>query len=576
MTTIEKPTAATEQAEDTTTPATPAELHTVVPVPLDPDRAALLRAELAADPDARPTIKINPHHVVIGANVRDLKSAMASLTTEYVEDVRGRGFVQLPSAFLRPDGLVQLIDGQRRILGARRAGLESVPVALEPEPEGSEDEQRAAILVDQVRANVHREELTPEQIYAAQEELIGLELPARVKSKRLRDLGVKDRKVAAAMQTLTTSGEARKVAAAGQMNLLHAAQAVEFEDDPRAFAVLKAASRVGSARFVAALEEEREDRRVKALRTEEAARYAARGFDVFEYRPHESLYKDAMPMDQLRTASGKELIKADIAPSRWAVYIRHHEVVVLEATREEINRHTVDVRTYNDPDQEAREGYHHARDVRTEERLTPLYYCLDYRAAGFTRVKPATRADKAGITAAQVGKLNAEARWDTIARRAFVIEWLTTAPKALPFDALAWRTRLEAAAPEIFNETAARETAAELLGVDRRKLKDGTVFDKMTKPVQLHMISIGLGIGAIEARMQRNDKDASYWRIATHSFQSGNATLYVAYLRLLESLGYPLGIMDRVTLADLSPEDALSEIAAKKAAAEAEATANAA
>ncbi|MFE3280620.1 hypothetical protein [Nocardia sp. NPDC059239] len=579
MTTIEKPTTATES--ETIAPATGEEWVTVVPVPLAPERAEAIRAELAADPTAHIPIKVHPAHVVIGANPRELANALASLTEDYVESVKA-GYKQLPSAFLRRDGIVQIIDGQRRILGARKGDMTTVPVLLEKAPEGTEDQQRAANLVDQVTANVKRVELTHAEIYGAQEELAGLDLPAREKTQKLRELGITDRKQAEALRRLSQTGEARSRVMAGQMDLLHAAQAAEFEDDPDAFNELRWASGFSNSRFVAKLEELREQRRVNAARAAEATGYRARGFQILERWPHESQYKECMPLEQLRTADGNQPTAADIAPSQWAVYIAHTEAVVLIESGEEIDERRVDVATHNDPEREAREGYYHANQVRTEDRLTPHYFCLDYQRAGFTRVKPGHSNQKSGITSTQVSVLNKQARYDTIARRNAAAEWLTKTPKdktakekkqaaALLFAARKWRGALEGAVPGIFDDTGARAISAEVLGIPVSTINDGSAVAKMTRPDQLDKYEIGLAMGAIERLMHRDaDKPAtaSYWRIAQERpgiYFTIDMTISRPYLRLLASLGHPLGIMDRVTLGELSLEDALTEIASQKA-----------
>ncbi|MBU3063210.1 hypothetical protein KO481_16950 [Nocardia sp. NEAU-G5] len=581
MTTIEKTTTTTEPDTGTTPPAASEDWMKTVPVPLDPERIAAIGAALAADPEARIPEKVNPKHVVIGSNPRELANALASLTEDYVESVKA-GYRQLPSAFLRPDGIVQIIDGQRRILGARKGRLTTVQVLLQKAPEGTADQQRAALLVDQVPANVHHVELTKAELYAAQEELAGLDLPAREKTAKLRALGITDRKQAQALRTLSGSTEARNRAIDGQMNLLHAADAAEFDDDPDAMNELRYASRAGNGRFVAKLEELREERRVTALRDAEAASYRQRGFRILEHHPREADHKQCTPLAQLRTAESTEPTEADIAPSQWAVYLAHHEVSVLTATGQEIEERRVDLATHGDPEREAREGFYHARDVRSEDRFTPLYYCLDYRRAGFTRVKPG-RSEQTGITAAQVGKLNKQAMYDTIARRKSAAEWLQkTAPKAgtkeakaypaLLFEARKWRSALESALPGIFDDAGARAISAELLGIPASKIKDGSAIAKMTKPAQLDKYEIGLAMGAIERLMQREisePRTANYWRIAqqrSHIHNMIDMTISRPYLSLLASTGHKRGIMDRVTLGETSLEDALTEIATRPAA----------
>ncbi|MFE3105315.1 hypothetical protein [Nocardia tengchongensis] len=582
----ETSTATTEPDTGTVAPATGFDWVTVVPVPLSPEKAEAIRAQFAADPTAYIPIKVHPMHVLIGANPRELANALESLDDKYVESVKA-GYKQLPSAFLRNDGVIQVKDGQRRILGARKGEMTSVPVVLEKAPEGTEAQQLAAVLVDQVTANVERVELTAAEIFGAQATLVGLDLPAREKRERLRALGITDRKQADALRTLAaTDGKARSKAMAGQMDLLHAADAAEFDDDPDAFNELRYASNRGNAQFVAKLQELREDRRIKAARAVEAARYEQRGFRILERYPNVNQQtKELVPAEDLRTAEGNTPVSADIAPSQWAVYLSHRDATVLAESGEEINADLIDPDTEDNPEHEAREGYYHASKVRTEDRFTHRLFCLDYRRAGFTRVKPGQTSKKpGGITGTQVGVLNKQASNDTVARRTFAAGWLTKTPKemkpqekkqaaALLFAVRKWRASLESALPAIFDDRGARAIAAELLGIPVSKINDGSAVAKMTRPDQLDKYEIGLAIGAIERCLHRDTtqpRTASYWRCA----QKGDVRAFAVsetishpYLKLLASLGHELRLMERVTLGDVSPEDALTEIAAKKATA---------
>ncbi|MCX4099123.1 ParB/Srx family N-terminal domain-containing protein [Nocardia sp. alder85J] len=570
MTTIEAP-ASTAPAEQHATPAEqPAAGPT--PVPLPADVAAALRAaiadRIAKGEPARVQYALNPNHVDFGANVRD--DAAATITPEYVASIKRR-ILQTPTAYLRDDNIVQVIDGQRRTLGARAAGLTTIDYLIGPMPEGTADARRATEIVDQVEANEERVNLTRSQVYAAQEELAGLNLPAPEKTKALRHLGI-GAKEAKAMRTLNGAGKARDSAISGDLDLLQAAQALEFEDDPGALHELTIAARRGT--FDGALVRLRKERQVRARRAEIAAPYAQRGFRILTHYPYESERKQLVPIEELRTPEGAQVTEADIAAAQWAVYVRPAKQTVHATTGEPIDEDDIDDATYEDPDRDPAEGKHHARDVRVEEFFRVDLFCHDPKRAGLRKVKETTASGRS--TARTAAIINAEARDDTDARRAFVAEWLKKTPKTVPTDMQLWRLRLEGAAPEIFKEYTARTTAATLLGIPTEKFRDGTAFDGISV-ARAQMIGIGLAMGAIEGRMQPRTDKPHYWHIALpqdHVYSTVDRGLSKTYLLQLISLGYVPGIAERLTLAEITVDQAVAEITAKKAAREGQNTAD--
>jgi hypothetical protein len=237
-------------------------------------------------------------------------------------------------------------------------------------------------------------------------------------------------------------------------------------------------------------------------------------------------------------------------------------------TGEPIDNDDIDGDTYDDPDRAAAEGKHHARDVRVADYYRVDYYCRDHRRAGLRKAKETTASGRSAVRTAAI--INAEARDDTDQRRAFVAAWLKKTPRTVATDVQMWRLRLEGAAPEIFKEYTARSTAAELLGIPSEKMRDGTAFDGISV-ARAQMIAIGLAMGAIEGRMQPRTDKPHYWQIAipqNHVHVTVDRGLSKTYLRQLISLGHVPGIAERLTLGEITVDQAVSEIAAKKAARE--------
>ncbi|MET8427753.1 hypothetical protein [Nocardia sp. NPDC004860] len=277
----------------TTKTKTPAELTAEAeaafePVALSEEAAADLRARIAASKTGCVLHEIDPRHVDVRGNVRNRQDGPdeddteepPKIDAEYVESVKER-LLQVPSAYLLPNNTFRVGDGQRRTLAARAAGLETIEYVVEL-PDDSEAMQRAAELVGGVKANNERQALTDAHVYHAQEQLAGLDLPAKTKAKALRDLGIraKDAKV---INTLRGAGKARQTAISGELDLIQAADAREFEDDPVAMQrLINAAS---WDRFPSELAVLREQRRVKAILEEAAAPYARRGFRILPARP---------------------------------------------------------------------------------------------------------------------------------------------------------------------------------------------------------------------------------------------------------------------------------------------------
>ncbi|RII94847.1 ParB/RepB/Spo0J family partition protein [Clavibacter californiensis] len=94
---------------------------------------------------------VDPTTLVIEANVRP----SAALTVEFIQSIRARGFITPVLARRDEHGNVLVRAGQRRTLGAREAGVATIPVYVI-----DADETTADRIVQQMIENDRREAMT--------------------------------------------------------------------------------------------------------------------------------------------------------------------------------------------------------------------------------------------------------------------------------------------------------------------------------------------------------------------------------------------------------------------------------
>ena len=173
--------------------------------------AALTKAdEATAAPGAatatasRECIEVDPTTLIIGDNVR----AAAHLDRRFLASLREYGVMEPIHVTRADDGTLTVKRGQRRTLGAVKAGLATVPVLL---VDGDSDE--ADRITKQWHENERRDSLADTDRLAAVEQLTILGVPAGSIAKRL---GTPKKQVEAAF---TTSGSEKAKAAVRKHSL---------------------------------------------------------------------------------------------------------------------------------------------------------------------------------------------------------------------------------------------------------------------------------------------------------------------------------------------------------------------
>ncbi|MGY1969665.1 hypothetical protein ACW9HH_36050 [Nocardia gipuzkoensis] len=558
MTTIEMPGRTDDPAQpdqatapDPVTTAAPASADTEVPTAGGVPISELL-AQLEASPIGRIVIGVDPNEVVFGDNIR----TEASITPEFIDSIREHELVQLPTAFINDDSKVQILVGQRRILAAREAGYNPCPIVLSRKPQGSAAEAAAEVIGVQWEENEARENMTTGHKLGAVERCLNLGVTPNKIAKKLTGITKRD---VLAVKALQESQQARTVAAAGALDFTQAQTVMEFEDNPEVVDRLINAAARGDAEFIRAVESERTARRVEAARIEAVKQYQKRGFTILDREPYWDEEKKKPPLSKLRTVTGEPVAEADMVPEHWGVVLKHNGLrLVVASTGEEIDDEHIEP----DPSAELKEGMRYAADVIAEDAFTPHFFCLNKKAAGLVYhefpSRPFVSPSEKSAQNNRSRQLNELARIDTVARRNFVTEWLRKSPTK---DAIIWRAQLDWADPGIFDDNMAPEIAAELLGVSAEKLRNGNGFARVSIE-RANAIMIGKGMGAVEARMQPNEKTPRYWRAVENEHVFGYTVgtgVFVPYLKLLRKLGHTLGPVDRYVIGEITDTEALAE-----------------
>ena len=148
---------------------------------------------------SRECIEVDPTTLIIGDNVR----AAAHLDRQFLASLREFGVMDPIQVTRDQDGTLTVKRGQRRTLGAVKAGLASVPVLVV-----DQDDDEADRIVKQWHENERRDALTDTDRLAAVEQLTILGVPAGNIARRL---GTPKKQVEAAV--VANGSETAKTAA---------------------------------------------------------------------------------------------------------------------------------------------------------------------------------------------------------------------------------------------------------------------------------------------------------------------------------------------------------------------------
>ena len=204
-----------------------------------PAQQSTIDAVAVTEPGTRECVEVDPTTLIIGDNVR----AAAHLDRQFLASLREYGVMNPIQATRADDGTLTVKRGQRRTLGAVKAGLTTVPVLVV-----ADDTDEADRIVKQWHENERRDALTETDRLAAVEQLTILGVPAGNIARRL---GTPKKQVEAAVQA-NGSDLAKTAARKHALTLTDAALIAEFEDDEATVKdILRAVKDGGSAEHVA-------------------------------------------------------------------------------------------------------------------------------------------------------------------------------------------------------------------------------------------------------------------------------------------------------------------------------------
>ena len=166
---------------------------------------------------------LDPHSLEVGDNVREY----ANLNKPFLDSIAEHGVLTPITAIRRPDGVVEVRNGQRRTMAARKLGLSSVPVYVLPATAADTAAETIDRIVHQIVTNDHKSDLTDAQRARGIQQMIDAGLSV---SKVAKKLAVGKDTVTAA-QAAAKSSAALQALDGGQISLAQAAALTEFDHD---------------------------------------------------------------------------------------------------------------------------------------------------------------------------------------------------------------------------------------------------------------------------------------------------------------------------------------------------------
>src|SRR5262245_15413901 len=102
---------------------------------------------------------LDPNDLAVGDNVREY----ANLNKPFLDSIAEHGVLQPITAIRRADGVVEVRNGQRRTMAARKLGLSSIPVYVVPSTTADAAAETIDRIVHQIVTNDHKSDLTDAQ-----------------------------------------------------------------------------------------------------------------------------------------------------------------------------------------------------------------------------------------------------------------------------------------------------------------------------------------------------------------------------------------------------------------------------
>ena len=521
---------------------------------------------------------LDPSSLAVADNVREY----ANLNKPFLDSIAEHGVLVPITAIRRHDGAVEVPNGQRRTMAARKLGLSTVPVYVLPATASETNDQKS--------------DLSDAQRARGIQQMIDAGLSVTKAAKKL-SVG-KDMVTAA--QTAAKSTAALEALESHQISLTEAAVLTEFEPDgPQAVDRLVAAA--GTAQFDHVVSRLRCERASAQALAEATAHYTERGFTILHDHDRWGWKLERVPLRHLqRTGENGEPEGVDetviAEPQHWAVWLEEDTEFVDSNGKVVVKENEIDWDTEGDPDAQPAGGLRHADTVAERPAFTPEWFCLNPEAAGlqvsetyqrnaqwFARGRAgetdtATSDLDSGASQAEreAARLRAEAEQAeakkrerrivvtlnklgaaaTEVRRQFVTTLL--ARKTLPKGAATFVADCLARDSYMLSQHNRDEVAAELLGIEAGSVHAALSDLPSGSDNRALVIALALVLASLEAR---TGKDA--WRHPAPVREAGDDRIYYGrsvtsgdYLRFLAANGYTLSAVEEVVTGTRTADDA--------------------
>jgi ParB family chromosome partitioning protein len=319
---------------------------------------------------------LDPNSLHVGDNVREF----ANLNKPFLDSIAEHGVKSPITAIRRPDGVVEVRDGQRRTMAARKIGLNSVPVYVLAATAADTAAETIDRIVHQMVTNDQRMDLSDAQRARGIQQMIDAGLSVQKVAKKL-SVG-KDTVKAA--QTAATSSLALEAIESRQISLTEAAVLTEFEQDGSE-AIGRLIAAAGKPQFDHVVAELRAERASAQARAEAIAHYTERGFTILD-GDRRGWKLDRVPMRHLqRDGDDGEPEAVDDTvitdPQHWAVRLEEF-IEYADAEGNVVDEDQIDWDTEGDPDAVPEEGLRHADSVVERTAFAPEWFCVNPEAAG--------------------------------------------------------------------------------------------------------------------------------------------------------------------------------------------------
>jgi len=244
-------------------------------------------------PSTATLIEAHPALIQLETNIR----TEATIDAGFLASIRANGVLTPVLGHRNEDGTVTVRAGQRRVLAAREAGIETIPVYL-VDGQGDDADRKIQQLVE----NEHRDSMTDADKVATYKalELDGLSVTAIAKRAGVKRTEVKTSIAVADNDTAVAAITAHA------LTLDQAAVLMEFDGDDEIVRMLIEVANTAPEHFAYNVQRARDDRAREAHRQETVDALTAKGISILNSRPS---YYDKTPVAvrDYATADGEKI-----------------------------------------------------------------------------------------------------------------------------------------------------------------------------------------------------------------------------------------------------------------------------